>query len=48
MTGLIEQLLDEFNELVVAKKELEIFRKYNSYQHGKIYRIVNGYGALMI
>ena len=38
---MIEQLLDEFNELVVAKRELDIFRKYNSFQHGKIYRIVN-------
>ena len=41
MTGLIEQLLEEFNELVIAKRELDIFRQYNSFQHGKIYKIVN-------
>ena len=45
MPSLIVQLCNEFSELkdrlANAEAELAVFRKYNTYQHGKIYRIVN-------
>ena len=45
MPSLIVQLCNEFSELkdrlASAEAELTVFRKYNTYQHGKIYKIVN-------
>ena len=45
MPSLIVQLCNEFSELedrlASAEAELAVFRKYNTYQHGKIYKIVN-------
>ena len=45
MTGLFSQMVAEFNALSSKINELEtelaIFRKYNPYQYGKIYRITN-------
>ena len=45
MPSLIVQLCNEFSELkdrlASAEAELAVFRKYNTFQHGKIYKIVN-------
>ena len=45
MTGLFSQMVAEFNALTAKINELEtelsIFRKYNPYQYGKIYKITN-------
>ena len=42
---MLKQICDEFQELNdrynEVKAELDIFRKYNKYQHGKIYKITN-------
>ena len=42
---MLKQICDEFQELNdrydAVKAELDIFRKYNKYQHGKIYKITN-------
>jgi hypothetical protein len=45
MPSLIVQLCNEFSELkdrlASADAELAVFRKYNTFQHGKIYKIDN-------